>query len=166
MLFFLVKEKIAFTGDTLFSLGCGRIFEGTHEDMFKSLNKIKNLPSEYKNILWSRVYKIKFEFLFKVRYKRMNFLKKKKIDIQKKLNSNQPTIPTTLGQEIKTNVFLRCNDPEIKRALDMKDSSEVEIFSKLRDLKDSFNFNNLDLLALRDILRGNYKKEFYVICNN
>ena len=67
-----------------------------------------------------------------------SFLKEKKIDIDKKLRSNQPTIPTTLGQEIKTNIFLRCNDHEIKHALGLKDSSEVEVFSKLRDLKDSF----------------------------
>ena len=56
----------------------------------------------------------------------------------KKLNSNQPTIPSTLGQEIKTNIFLRCNDPEIKHAIGLKDSSELEVFSKLRDLKDTF----------------------------
>ena len=66
------------------------------------------------------------------------FLKEKKIDIQKKLSSNQPTIPTILGQEIKTNIFLRCNDPKIKHTLGLKDSSEVKVFSKLRDLKDSF----------------------------
>ena len=46
--FFFSKEKIAFTGDTLFSLGCGRVFEGTHEEMFYSLNKIKNLPPDTK----------------------------------------------------------------------------------------------------------------------
>ena len=46
--FFFEKEKIAFTGDTLFSLGCGRVFEGTHEEMFNSLNKIKNLPPDTK----------------------------------------------------------------------------------------------------------------------
>ena len=65
-------------------------------------------------------------------------LKKKIVDIQKKLNSNQPTIPSTLGDEIKTNIFLRCDDPEIKHALRLKDSPEVEVFSKLRELKDSF----------------------------
>ena len=46
--FFFKKEKIAFTGDTLFSLGCGRVFEGTHQEMFNSLNKIKNLPFDTK----------------------------------------------------------------------------------------------------------------------
>ena len=61
-----------------------------------------------------------------------------KIDIEKKLNSNQPTIPSTIADEIKTNIFLRCDDPEIKQGLGLKDSSDVEVFSKLRDLKDSF----------------------------
>ena len=65
-------------------------------------------------------------------------LKEKEIEIQKKLSSNQPTIPISLDQEIKTNIFLRCSDPEIKHTLGLKDSSEAEVFSKLRDLKDSF----------------------------
>jgi len=46
--------------------------------------------------------------------------------------------PKALGQEIETNIFLRCNDPEIKHAIGLKDSSELEVFSKLRDLKDTF----------------------------
>ena len=135
--FFFSKEKIAFTGDTLFSLGCGRVFEGTHEEMFCSLNKIKNLPPDTKIYCGHEYTKSNLDFC--LAYDTQNTsLKEKAIDIQKKLNSNLPTIPTILGQEIKTNIFLRCNDPEIKLALDLKDSSEVEVFSKLRDLKDSF----------------------------
>ena len=135
--FFFSKEKIAFTGDTLFSLGCGRVFEGTHEEMFYSLNKIKNLPPDTKIYCGHEYTKSNLDFC--LTYDTQNTsLKEKAIDIQKKLNSNLPTIPTILGQEIKTNIFLRCNDPEIKLALDLKDSSEVEVFSKLRDLKDSF----------------------------
>ena len=135
--FFFSKEKIAFTGDTLFSLGCGRVFEGTHEEMFYSLNKIKNLPPDTKIYCGHEYTKSNLDFC--LAYDTQNTsLKEKAIDIQKKLNSNLPTIPTILGQEIRTNIFLRCNDPEIKLALDLKDSSEVEVFSKLRDLKDSF----------------------------
>ena len=135
--FFFSKEKIAFTGDTLFSLGCGRVFEGTHEEMFYSLNKIKNLPPDTKIYCGHEYTKSNLNFC--LAYDPQNtFLKEKAIDIQKKLNSNLPTIPSILGQEVKTNIFLRCNDPEIKLALDLKDSSEVEVFSKLRDLKDSF----------------------------
>ena len=135
--YFFSKEKIAFTGDTLFSLGCGRVFEGTHEEMFYSINKIKNLPPDTKIYCGHEYTKSNLNFCLAYD-PRNTFLKEKAIDIQKKLNSNLPTIPTILGQEIKTNIFLRCNDPEIKLALDLKDSPEVEVFSKLRDLKDSF----------------------------
>ena len=135
--FFFNKEKVAFTGDTLFSLGCGRVFEGTHEEMFYSLNKIKNLPPDTKIYCGHEYTKSNLNFC--LAYDTQNaFLKEKAIDIQKKLNSNLPTIPTILGQEIKTNIFLRCNDPGIKHALGLKDSSGLEVFSKLRDLKDSF----------------------------
>ena len=135
--FFFSKEKIAFTGDTLFSLGCGRVFEGTHQEMFNSLNKIKNLPHDTKIYCGHEYTKSNLNFCLKYDTKN-TFLKEKEIEIQKKLSSNQPTIPTTLGQEIKTNIFFRCNDPEIKQNLGLKDSSEAEVFSKLRDLKDSF----------------------------
>ena len=135
--FFFRKEKIAFTGDTLFSLGCGRVFEGTHEEMFNSLNKIKNLPPDTKIYCGHEYTKTNLNFC--LTYDPTNkLLKEKQVDILKKLSSNQPTIPVTLGQEIKTNIFLRCNDPEIKHVLDLKDSSELEVFSKLRDLKDTF----------------------------
>ena len=135
--FFFRKEKIAFTGDTLFSLGCGRVFEGTHEEMFNSLNKIKKLPPDTKIYCGHEYTKTNLNFC--LTYDPTNkLLKEKQVDILKKLSSNQPTIPVTLGQEIKTNIFLRCNDPEIKHAIGLKDSSELEVFSKLRDLKDTF----------------------------
>ena len=135
--FFFRKEKIAFTGDTLFSLGCGRVFEGTHEEMFNSLNKIKKLPPDTKIYCGHEYTKTNLNFC--LTYDPTNILlKEKQVDILKKLNSNQPTIPSTLGQEIETNIFLRCNDPEIKHAIGLKDSSELEVFSKLRDLKDTF----------------------------
>ena len=135
--FFFSEKKIIFTGDTLFSLGCGRVFEGTHEEMFNSLNKIKNLPSNTKIYCGHEYTKSNLNFCLEYDYKN-TFLKEKEIAIKKKLDNNQPTIPSTLDQEIKTNIFLRCNDPEIKHTLGLRDSSEVEIFSKLRDLKDSF----------------------------
>ena len=135
--FFFKKEKIAFTGDTLFSLGCGRVFEGTHEEMFNSLNKIKKLPAQTKVYCGHEYTKSNLNFCLEHDPNNIH-LKDKKIDIERKLKSNQPTIPFTLGDEIKTNIFLRCDDLEIKRSLGLKDSSDVEIFSKLRDLKDSF----------------------------
>ena len=131
------NEKIIFTGDTLFSLGCGRVFEGTHKEMFNSINKIKKLPHETKIYCGHEYTKSNLNFCLKYDSKN-NFLKEKAIDIEKKLNINQPTIPTTIGQEIKTNIFLRCNEPGIRQALNLVNSSEDEVFSKLRDLKDTF----------------------------
>ena len=57
---------------------------------------------------------------------------------EEKLKDKKPTIPSTIEDEIQTNIFLRCNEPSIKNALNLNNASEQEIFSKLRDLKDSF----------------------------
>ena len=118
--FFFSREKIAFTGDTLFSLGCGRIFEGTQKEMLNSLNKIKNLPPDTKIYCGHEYTKSNLNFC--LAYDPNNtFLKEREIDVLKKLKSNRPTIPSTLDQEIRTNIFLRCNDPEIKYTLGLND---------------------------------------------
>ena len=135
--FFLEKEKIAFTGDTLFSLGCGRIFEGDHKQMLDSLNKIKKLPKDTK-IYCGHEYTYKnAEFCLK--YENDNIDLKKKFEKIKKLRSqNLPTIPSSLGDELKSNIFLRCDKKELKIKLDMKNQEDLEVFKKARDLKDIF----------------------------
>ena len=60
------------------------------------------------------------------------------LKIETKLKNSQPTVPTTIREEIKTNIFLRCDDSIIKRSLNLNNSSEDEVFSRLRDLKDNF----------------------------
>ena len=135
--FYFEDEKIIFTGDTLFSLGCGRVCEGTHADMFNSLNKLKILPSETKVYCGHEYTKSNLSFCLK--YDPNNpELREKSIEINSKIKSGLPTIPTTIGKELKTNIFLRCDNYDIKQALKLKDSSDQEIFSKLRDLKDAF----------------------------
>ena len=136
MLFISKKKKVVFTGDTLFSLGCGRVFEGTHVDMLNSLNKLRILP-ETKAYCGHEYTKTNLDFCLK--YDPNNtFLKEKSKEINSKLKNNLATIPTTIGDEIKTNIFLRCNDNHIKQSLNLKDASDQEIFTKLRDLKDTF----------------------------
>jgi len=121
--FYFSKEKIAFTGDTLFSLGCGRIFEGTYEQMYNSLNKLKKLPPDTK-IYCGHEYTLQ-NSLFCSKYDKNNLnLKKKILEIKHKVEKNLPTIPSTLKEELTYNIFLR--------AKNLKD------FSKLRDLKDNF----------------------------
>ena len=135
--FFFKKEKIAFTGDTLFSLGCGRIFEGDHKQMLTSLNKIKKLPQDTK-IYCGHEYTYKnAEFCMKYDIDNLNL--KKKFEIIKKLRSkNLPTIPTILKDELNSNIFLRCNQNELKIKLNMKNQEDIRVFVKVRDLKDAF----------------------------
>ena len=135
--FYFDKEKIVFTGDTLFSLGCGRVFEGTHEEMLNSLNILKSLPKETKVYFGHEYTKANLNFCIKFDPKN-TFLKDKSLSVDKKLSNNQPTVPTTIGEELKMNIFLRCNDASLKQGLNLEDSSDQEIFTKLRDLKDSF----------------------------
>ena len=135
--FFFKKEKVAFTGDTLFSLGCGRIFEGDHKQMFNSLNKIKKLPKDTE-IYCGHEYTYKnAEFCLK--YDNNNTDLKKKFEKIKKLRSeNLPTIPSSLEEELKSNIFLRSNQRELKAKLNMENREDFEVFKKVRDLKDSF----------------------------
>ena len=135
--FYFEKEKILFSGDTLFSLGCGKVFEGTHKDMFNSLNKLKSLSPDTKIYCGHEYTKNNYDFCIK--YDPENsFLKEKAKLINSKLKDNLPTVPSNLTDELKTNVFLRCNDKGLKQTLNLKDCSDQEIFTKLRDLKDNF----------------------------
>ncbi len=121
--FHFFKEKLVFTGDTLFSLGCGRIFEGTYKEMFESLNKIKSLPEETKVYCGHEYTLSNLKFCIKYNPENQN-LKKKAENIKKKIDNGLPTIPSTIKDELECNIFLRAND--------------LETFSKLRDLKDNF----------------------------
>jgi hydroxyacylglutathione hydrolase len=135
--FFFEKEKVAFTGDTLFSLGCGRIFEGSHKQMLESLNKIKKLPKNTK-IYCGHEYTYK-NAQFCMKYDNNNIDLKKKIEHIKKLRSeNLPTVPASLEEELKSNIFLRCDQKDIKIKLNMKNDDDYKVFRKVRDLKDSF----------------------------
>ena len=121
--FYFFNEKLIFTGDTLFSLGCGKIFEGTYKQMYDSLNKIKSLPKETK-IYCGHEYTLN-NSRFCIKHDSENLeLKKKVNNISKKIKNGLPTIPSTIKEELDCNIFLRTED--------------LESFSKLRDLKDNF----------------------------
>ena len=135
--FYFEKERVVFTGDTLFSLGCGRIFEGTHEDMFNSLKKLKMLPPETQVYCGHEYTKKNLDFC--LYYDQENtLLKEKSFLVNSRLNKKSPTVPTSIKEELKMNIFLRCDNASIKKALKLENSSEQEVFTKLRDLKDNF----------------------------
>ena len=121
--FYFYKEDSIFTGDTLFSLGCGKIFEGTYLQMFNSLMKLKKLPKDTK-IFCGHEY-TKQNSRFCIAHDKDNEKLKAKInDINSKLSNGLSTIPSTIQDELDCNIFLR--------------SESLESFSKLRDLKDNF----------------------------
>jgi len=117
------KENKIFTGDTLFSLGCGRIFEGTYEQMFNSLNKIKELPKNT-DIYCGHEYTLQNSNFCIANDSNNSKLKNKILEIKKKLKNGLPTMPTNLSDEMECNIFLKAQD--------------IKSFSKLRDLKDNF----------------------------
>ncbi len=117
------KEKLLFTGDTLFSLGCGRIFEGTYEQMFNSIKLLKSFDLKTK-IYCGHEYTLKNSDFCLMHDKKNLKLKKKILLIKEKLNKNLPTVTSTLKEELETNIFLKCDS--------------IESFSKLRNLKDNF----------------------------
>ena len=121
--FYFYKEKSVFTGDTLFSLGCGKIFEGTYSQMFDSLMKLKALPESTKIFCGHEYTKKNSDFCLAHDINN-DKLKAKIHAIDIKLKNGLPTIPSTIKDELECNIFLR--------------SSNVETFSKLRDLKDNF----------------------------
>ena len=121
--FYFYKEQSVFTGDTLFSLGCGKIFEGTYSQMFNSLMKLKELPQNTK-IYCGHEYTLQNSKFCMVHDENNENLKTKINDIKIKLKANLSTIPSTIKDELECNIFLRSNN--------------VETFSKLRDLKDNF----------------------------
>lgn len=114
------KQKILFTGDVLFCGGCGRVFEGTHADMYASLQKIKSLPKETQ-IFCGHEYSLS----------NLNFAKAVGVEVSKikgvwesQIQGGSPTVPSTLEVELEINPFLR--------------ASSLEEFSNLRSQKDRF----------------------------
>ena len=135
--FYSQKTNVVFTGDTLFSLGCGRIFEGTFEQMFESLEKIKNLPKNTMMYCGHEYTKKNGQFCISIDGKNGKLQDRIK-NVDNKTQKNLPTIPITLGEELETNIFLRCEDKKIKNKLKMNNASKLEVFTKLRNLKDQF----------------------------
>ena len=129
--FHFYKDNFLFTGDTLFSLGCGRLFEGTYKDMFDSLNKIKSLP-ENTNIFCGHEYTLQ-NSKFCIKYDPDNLLLKNKIvDIKKKLKNNLPTVPSILKDEINTDILY--NFIDILKQIENGDLNEHDGSIKVGEL--------------------------------
>ena len=126
-----------FCGDTLFSMGCGRLFEGTAEQMWHSLQKLKQLPKATQIYCTHEYTQANGKFALSIEPDNQH-LQQRILQVKQLRENNKPTVPSTLQQELATNPFLRENSPEIQKSIGMTGQPRVEVFRKIRELKDNF----------------------------
>ena len=130
-------DKLAFAGDTLFSIGCGRVIEGTPEMMWKSLLKLRDLPGDTQ-VYCGHEYtlaNIKFAQTIEPDNKA---LKARAEEAARQVAAGQPTIPTTIDEEKAANVFLRADVPAVAAAVGLAGKPAAEVFTEVRARKNKF----------------------------
>ena len=132
-----VVDDIAFTGDTLFAMGCGRLFEGTPATMWSSLSKLMTLPDATRIFCGHEYTQSNGRFALTLEPGNAALVARMK-DVDAARAKGQPTIPSTMGLEKKTNPFLRPDSPELRKTLGMESASDVEVFAETRRRKDNF----------------------------
>lgn len=135
------NDQWLFCGDTLFSMGCGKMFEGNPAQYVKSLHQFKHLPATIQMCCGHEytLSNINFALSIEPDNESIKLLKKQ---VQAKRNQNLPSLPTSLQQELQLNPFLRTDETTIKQALskrlDIKIEDQVSCFAYLRQCKDEF----------------------------
>ena len=137
IVYYFENDHVAFVGDTLFALGCGRLFEGTAEQMWNSLKKLMQWPDETQLYCAHEYTQNNARFALTIEPGNPD-LRIRAAEIDRLRAKNQPTVPTILALEKKTNPFLRPMSREIRDRLDMKNASDAEVFARIRDLKDKY----------------------------
>ena len=133
---FLFGEAV-FTGDTLFAMGCGRLFEGTAATMQDSLAKLAALPDDTA-VYCGHEYTLN-NARFALTLEPGNTDLQRRAEVVETLRAKLlPTIPSSIGLEKKTNPFLRTESAEIRANLKMEQADSVEVFAEIRRRKDSF----------------------------
>ena len=130
------QASLAFAGDTLFTLGCGRLFEGDAETMWNSLSKIRALPPETVIYSGHEYTQSNAEFALTVEPGN-SALQTRAEEIRDMRSRGEPTVPTTLARELETNPFLRPDSAEIQANLGMEGRDLFEVFGEVRRRKDN-----------------------------
>jgi hydroxyacylglutathione hydrolase len=136
--YWFAESDALFCGDTLFAMGCGRLFEGTPEQMWNSLSKFRTLPDS------TRIYCAHEYTLSNARFALTvdggnPLLKDRAARVAKMRDANEPTVPSTLAEERATNPFLRADRPELAAAVGLAGSPPAKVFGAIRAAKDSFS---------------------------
>ncbi|MEM9198608.1 MAG: hydroxyacylglutathione hydrolase [Pseudomonadota bacterium] len=135
--FHFPAAKVAFTADSLMALGCGRVFEGTHAQMWASLSKFLYLDPD--TLICSGHEYTAANARFAVTIEPQNdALKTRVAEIDAARAKGEPTVPSTLGLELATNPFLRAGQAEVKAALGLEGADDAAVFAEIRRRKDNF----------------------------
>ena len=131
------EDELAFVGDTLFSLGCGRAFEAPYSVLWSSLMKLAALPGETQVYCGHEYTEANARFALTI--ERDNPILKDRAEHVAKLRAEKrPTLPTTIGLELASNPFMRAEEPTVKAAVGMPDADPAAVFAELRSRKDVF----------------------------
>jgi len=134
---YFAGQNLLFTGDTMFALGCGRVFEGTPQQMWSSLSVLADLPDE--TIVYCGHEYTKANAAFALSVDVDNSVLKARAEKINDLRSRlEPTLPTSIGEEKATNPFLRAGDDTIRKFLGMKTADDSSVFAEIRRRKDEF----------------------------
>ncbi len=135
--FHMPQEKLVFVGDTIFSLGCGRVIEGDHAMMWDSLKTLRALPDDTSLYCGHEYTLANGKFAITVDPDNAA-LKTRFAEVEKLSAADKPTLPTTIAQEKATNPFLRADDPALMKRLGMAGAKPADVFAEIRTRKDKF----------------------------
>jgi hydroxyacylglutathione hydrolase len=131
------EAKAAFVGDTLFAMGCGRLFEGSPEEMWRSLGKIMRWPEDTRLYCAHEYTLANGRFALTVEPDNRALLERMR-EVEALRAAGRPTVPTTLALEKETNPFLRASSAALKAAIGLPAGDEISVFALTRALKDRF----------------------------
>jgi hydroxyacylglutathione hydrolase len=135
--YFFPADKLAFVGDTLFSIGCGRVIEGDAEMMWKSLLKLRALPDDAQFFCGHEYTDANIRFA-KTIEPNNQALAARAEEAKRQLAGGKATIPATIGAEKMANPFLRADDAELAKSLGLAGKPAWQVFAEIRERKNRF----------------------------
>ncbi len=130
-------DKIVFAADTLFSIGCGRVIEGTPAQMWTSLKKLRDLPDDTQVYCGHEYTASNVKFALTIEPDNAA-LKARAAEVTQQIAKGEPTIPVTIGAEKKDNPFLRADIPEVAAGIGMAGKPAADVFTEIRKRKNNF----------------------------
>jgi hydroxyacylglutathione hydrolase len=135
--YYFEDRGVAFVGDALFALGCGRVFEGTPDQMWSSLEKLMALPDDTGVYCAHEYTQANAKFAATIEPGNAD-LTARIAEIDKLRGRGEPTVPTTIGLERRTNPFVRPSSEEIQKVVGLAGATPAAIFTEVRHRKDNF----------------------------